>query len=214
MRPSFPRKFSVLSLSGLALALSGCFVVENGPAFSGGDEVPGFAESLYAIGRISGSEGIPYEAVELDEVAVWSVRRAVNGSYILTPEADEDIMVVRPRRIDATDYVIEYSPNPDENWLGILNLYAGPQEQRYHFCISLDRDEDMLIQRAQQHGLHADDSPIAGISLDTDDPDRLFAYMADLRETSEIYEWECTVLSDTPPVGYPAAPRSKTPNPN
>ena len=186
-----------------AIALSACYEVENGPAFSGGDEVSGFDSTLYTIGRISPTDGDGFMAVDPSDVEIWHIRRALNGSYLLTQEGSEDDnTVVRPRRIRRSDdYVMEYSTAPDENWLGILSVEGRGDERRFNFCIHLSWDDDDIVARAPAHDVRATDESYSGVRLGADDPDDLFDFMAALWRDSNLNEWECTVMGATPPVG-------------
>lgn len=194
------RFFSVAVLVG-SVALSGCFEVENGPAFSGGDEVPGLEGTLYPYGRISPTEGPNIQPIDDSDVNTWHVRRALNGSYIMTADGDpdEDDMILRPRLISGGDYVIEYSSESDENFLGVLTVEGRSDQQLYYFCISLEWDDDEIVALGPAHNVLVHDPTYGSMSLSADNPADLFAFMADLRGRTEIGEWECTVMTSMQP---------------
>jgi hypothetical protein len=196
-----------------AVALSACYEVENGPAFSGGDEIPGFDTTLYTVGRISPSEGGRVLPVDPDDMETWHIRRALNGSYFLSQDGvDDDDMVVRPRRIRTGEYVVEYSTAADENWLGVLAIEGQGDGRRYNFCIHLNWDDDEIIARAPAHNVRASDESYAGVRLGAENPDRLFDFMAALWDDSSLNEWECTIMGPTPPEGMASGgDASKTP---
>lgn len=186
-----------------ALALSACYEVENGPAFSGGDEVSDFESTLYTVGRISPSDGEGFIPVEAGDTQTWHIRRALNGSYFLSQlETDEDDTVMRPRRIRRSDdYVIEFSTAQDENWLGILSVEGRGDDRRYNFCIHLNVEDEVIVARAPSHNVRASAESYAGVSLGADNPDHLFNFMVSLWRDSELNDWECTVMGPTPPDG-------------
>lgn len=209
----FVRAVTFASTLAIALAVSACYEVENGPAFSGGDEVPGLETTLYTIGRISPDNGAGVLPVEPNDIEIWHVRRALNGSYFMSEEdADEDnVMVIRPRLISSGDYVIEYGSGRDENFLGILNASGGDEDRQFTFCISLSWDDATVVALAPAHNVRATDETYGGVRLDADNADDLFAFMADLRQRSDLDEWECTVMSPTPPANMPSPGGGKVP---
>jgi len=204
-RPITRTALNLAAVSATAIALSACYQVGNGPAFAGGDEVPGFDTTLYAIGRISPSEGEGILPTNPGDASTWHIRRALNGSYFITQEGGEDEdMLVSPRLIRRGDYVVEYDTPQDEYWLGILNVEGQGDSRRYNFCINLNWDEDDIIARAADHQIEIDDENFVGVTLNADDPDQLFEFMSDLWRQSELNEWDCTVMGATPPAGMPA----------
>jgi len=204
-RPIIRTALNLAVLISAAVALSACFQVENGPAFAGGDEVPGFDTTLYTVGRISPSEGEGVMPPNPGDASTWHIRRALNGSYFIEQAAEEeDDMIVSPRRIRRGEYVIEYSTAQDEYWLGILDIEGQDDDRRYNFCIHLNWDEEDIIARAPSHDVRADNESYTGVTLDADNPDQLFNFMSALWRDSELNEWDCTVMGATPPAGMPA----------
>jgi hypothetical protein len=214
-RPALRR---ILGLAAIASAagLASCYEVENGPAFAGGDEVPGLEATLYTVARISPSDGDGLLPVDPDDMETWHVRRALNGTYFMTQDGEEDDeeMAVRPRLIEGGDYVIEFSTASDENWLGILNVSGDGAARQYAFCISLNWDDEDVAALAPAHHVRATDQRYGGISFDADDPDVLFSFMADLRGRTELFEWECTVMGLAPPEGFAHDDSDKAPPKN
>lgn len=185
-----------------AFALAGCFEVENGPAFSGGDEVPGIQQTLYTVGQFSPSNNGVLHPVDPADVEVWSARRAVNGSYVLEQiegDDDEEYMIVSPLRITAQDFVMEYSTEFDQTWLGILHVMGEGADRQFAFCIDLNWDDSAIAERAVAHNVSVDDESIGGVRLGSEDPGALFDLMADLWSRSTLNDWECSVLGTSPP---------------
>ena len=207
--------FRFLALFAL-LPLTACFEVENGPAFSGGDEVPGLVDRLYTIGNIEAGDNDGIQPVEPEGIEVWLVRRALNGSYVLIQEGDDDddTTVVRPRLISDSDYVVEYSSAADENWLGILSVSGDGDDRQFAFCISLGWDDAEIVALAPAHGVRADDSGYAGVSLGADNSDALFNFMADLWARSAITDWDCMVMGAASSNGFEQDASGKVPGKN
>jgi len=213
-----PQPIVRAAASGLAvaaaLALSSCYEVENGPAFSGGDEVPGLEATLYTVGRISPDDGSGFQPVtDPADIEIWSVRRALNGSYFMSQQdGDEDsLMVVRPRLISGGDYVIEYGSGRDENFLGILNASGEGDARQFTFCISLNWDDAAVVALAPAHNVRATDQSYSGVRLGADDPDDLFDLIADMRARSRLEDWDCTVMGTQRPAGLPDPDAGKLP---
>jgi len=198
------------------LPLTACFEVENGPAFSGGDEVPGLVDRLYTIGNIEAGEDSGLVPADPGEVEEWLVRRALNGSYVLVEYGDGegDTTVVRPRHINDGDYVVEYSSAADENWLGILSISGDGDDRQFAFCISLGWDDAEVVAAAPAHGVRADDAGYGGVRVGADDPDALFAFMADLWSRSTITDWDCMVMGAAPSNGIEQDGPGKIPGKN
>ena len=201
-RRAFRTAASLAAITIGAIALSACFEVENGPAFSGGDEVQGLPDTLYTIGRIDPSEGPGVIPVPASDQQTWHVRRAINGSYLMTEETDaSDATMIRTRRIRRSrDYVIEYNTDFESYWLGILSITGQRSNIQYNFCIDLNWDDDDIAERARNQRVQVDDESFVGVTFTDDNPDDLFDFMAGLWADSELEEWTCTVLSATPPT--------------
>ena len=181
----------------MILPLAACYEVENGPAFSDGDHVPGLEGAFEPIGRIEpGEEGlIPHENDE--DLPVYMVRRALNGSYVMQEvEADNDEYVLMTmRRIDRTTFVIEHFGGIDENMLGIGVVDGRGEDRTFSFCIDVEMEMQDQQAIAARNDVTLTPARFGADRLAAENGHDLFSFMRDLWQESEMEDWTCTVLA-------------------
>lgn len=186
----------ILTLGFLALcamALTGCFEVENGPAFAGGDEVPGL-EGVFSIAYgTSPDEG--RSEIEDDE-GPYTFQRATNGAYVVTSaDEDDDLTLFKPVRVRNNLFIYEISEDIDENMLGVLSIDG----DEYRFCMILEMEPDEQFARAAEYGIERIETRFGLDRYLAPSGDAFVQFLTALWDDTSYDQWACTVMVEGPP---------------